>query len=275
MSEKEFENGYEPMQYLFGTENRTYTFLELYHGEDPQEYLPEKEVNDSTKSNLLSDLENRGLIHNVSWGDYEPTPVGGIVLNHLHESMKEANDLTKMFELSPFIRQIDNFEEFLDKDEIHHLAGSEIAVQSEESGRNDAKRLYREMVEQSSNIKEVIHRTYIPEDFRSQLVDGDLDSLKAIFGPEMAEEARNKETIKSRWKELHKNGATHLSVPGGIPIDYSVSIFDNEKVGILPTDPDDGPDVYLVTSDENVLNWASRLIQKYENQGKEITPPEE
>ncbi|WP_248896109.1 hypothetical protein [Haloplanus halobius] len=275
MSESPFENDYELMEFLFGTPNRTYAFLEFYQGEEEQEYLPDIKINRSTKSTQLGKLEKRGLLNKISRGNYELTPTGEIAIEHMHNWMKDAHIINRLFPLTPFLRQISNFDEFLDQNELEYLANARIEVQSEDSGRNHAKRLYHEMIDEASEIREVIHRTYDPEYVRKQLVSGELDSIHVVSSIDMEKAVRNDEEAFKRWKEMYANGSTHITVSEEIPTDYSITIFDGEIVGILTTDVDQGaPDVYLVSSNEDVVNWASNLVDRYTEKGEESVPVE-
>jgi predicted transcriptional regulator len=274
MSDTPFENAQEVINYLFRAPNRVPVFLQFYDGDEDQEYLPLKEVNDSTESNTRSDLEEKGLLNKVGRGNYELTPVGKIAVKDVHNWMKDAKNINELFPLSQFLRQVHQLDEFLDEDEIRWLADSQIAVQDEETGRNHARNLYRQMIDEATEIREVIHRTYDPEYVRNELVNGDLESIFVVSSIDMEETVRSEEASFERWKDMYEHGSTHVSVEE-IPIDYSVSIFDDEKVGILPTDPvEAGTNVYLVSSDKNVVEWASNLIQRYAEKGEESVPGE-
>jgi len=265
MSRKGFEDGYDVVKFLAESENRLKVFESVSQGTQNWDKI---DVIQSTVSSNLGDLENAGLIREIDTRDYELTPFGEIISESYLSLLEDSKSIVRLFPLLPFFNQIPDYESHLCDLEL--LADAELYKELP-SGRNPARDKYMELISNATKIDEIIHRSIIPTTVLEHLRNGDLERTNVHSPKNLIEEAREDERWHNRWKKLHEHGAHHYAVDESITTLYTLSIYDDETVSIIPSSTDQDL-VLLVTQNPEVLDWAKNRIQTAQKKSGEMKP---
>jgi len=258
------ETPLELIKFLCGSDVRHETLVVLQE-ESQREKLISMGFESSTLTGNIQDFEDRGLIVEPEQGTYELTSLGEYVSKEYFNFIDKLETVTETAHLRPFLNQVDDWEsELCDAD---YLKNSDISMEREIGG-NQAIHEYNKLIEDSTSIREVIHRSITPNSFIEWL-DGEENDLEIIMPREMAEQYEEIPVAYRKWRNLHDNGADYLISDREIP--FTLTIFNDTGVGIFPSKTDE-PDIFLYTEQEEVLEWAEAMYGDL-REDAELTDP--
>ena len=213
-----------------------------------QNLANEADVSEGAVSNIMGEFQEQGFLIQYSGDDgerYRFTYTGGLILKKYFELIDVCDSMGDAA-LQEFLNKIPDWDENLFDLDI--LENYEIESQSQRgSNYNSARRKYRELVMGAEKIRELVHQPFVPETFVNK------DDVEFIINSNLKAKMEDDELIQ---------GAKYSETDREIP--YTLSIFDEQKVGILPPVEND-PNILFYSSDPDVVEWAQKRYKNFQD----------
>jgi predicted transcriptional regulator len=238
--------------YLARSENRVLVLQTLADGPVRRDDLRERTgLPRQTLSRILDELDARGWVDD-DHARLTATPLGAYVLREfegLHDRLTAANDVADALRYLPEDAADLGVEAYLGSEVVRATPGDPLSP-------------VRRAIEGIGSADEVriLAGAVTAETLGASLraVEGRGQRFEAVFAPRVVEAIRADDTLGSLVADLlAREGVTLYA--GSEAVDYSVGVGEG-RVEFGLTDDRGAPSVYLATTDERVVTWASERL---------------